>query len=101
MGPETFVLIVLVLFVMIALLKTARIVPQKTVFIIERLGKYNATLDAGFHILIPFFDNIAYKHSMKEKVIDVPPQSCITKDNISGEVDGVLYMQITDPVKAR
>ena len=100
MGPETIVLIALALFVMIALLKTARIVPQKTMFIIERLGKYNATLDAGFHILIPFFDNIAYKHSMKEMVIDVPPQGCITKDNISVEVDGILYMQITDPVKA-
>ncbi|MBI2427452.1 MAG: paraslipin [Ignavibacteriales bacterium] len=76
------------------------VVPQKTVFIVERLGKYNATLEAGFHILIPFIDRIAYKHSLKEMVIDVPPQSCITKDNIGVEVDGILYLQITDPVKA-
>jgi regulator of protease activity HflC (stomatin/prohibitin superfamily) len=94
------VLIGVFLLVFIILLKTARIVPQKTVFIIERLGKYHATLDAGFHILIPFMDRIAYRHLMKEMVIDVPPQQCITKDNIAVEVDGILYLQIMDPVKA-
>jgi regulator of protease activity HflC (stomatin/prohibitin superfamily) len=67
---------------------------------VERLGKYHATLEAGFHILLPFIDRVADKHSMKEMVIDVPPQSCITKDNIAVEVDGILYMQIVDPVKA-
>ena len=99
MSP-TFVLFVLVLFIIITLVNTARIVPQKTVYIIERLGKYYATLEAGFHILIPFVDKVAYRHSMKEMVIDVPPQNCITKDNISVEVDGILYLQIVDPVKA-
>ena len=94
------VLIILAVFVLILFMKTARVVPQNTVFIIERLGKYRATLEAGFHILIPFIDKIAYKHSLKEMVIDVPPQVCITKDNISVEVDGILYMQIVDPVKA-
>ncbi len=97
---EVYILLGLILFAFVIIGKTARVVPQKTVFIIERLGKYSATLDAGFHILIPFIDRIAYKHSMKEMVIDVPPQSCITKDNIGVEVDGILYLQITDPVKA-
>lgn len=100
MGFETIIILGIVFFVFIILLKTARVVPQKTVFVIERLGKYNATLEAGFHILIPFIDRIAHKHSMKEMVLDVPPQTCITKDNISVEVDGILYMQIVDPVKA-
>ncbi len=97
---EVYILLGLILFAFILLGKTARVVPQKTIFIVERLGKYSATLDAGFHILIPFIDRVAYKHSMKEMVIDVPPQGCITKDNISVEVDGILYLQITDPVKA-
>jgi len=97
---EYIILLVVIIFIIIVLAKTARVVPQKTVFIIERLGKYSATLDAGFHILVPFLDKVAYKHSMKEMVIDVPPQTCITKDNIAVEVDGILYMQIIDPVKA-
>ncbi len=74
--------------------------PQKSAFIIERLGKYAKTLDAGFHILIPFLDKVAYRHSLKEIAIDVPSQSCITRDNIAVEVDGILYMQVVDPVKA-
>ena len=97
---EYIILLVVIIFIIIVLAKTARVVPQKTVFIIERLGKYSATLDAGFHILVPFLDKVAYKHSMKEMVIDVPPQTCITKDHIAVEVDGILYMQIIDPVKA-
>jgi regulator of protease activity HflC (stomatin/prohibitin superfamily) len=64
------------------------------------LGKYSRSLEAGFHILYPFLDKVAYKHSLKEFAIDVPPQSCITKDNISVEIDGVLYMRVVDPVKA-
>ena len=96
----TVIIFGLVVFVFILLTQSSRIVPQKTVYIIERLGKYHATLEAGFHILVPFIDRVAYKHSMKEMVIDVPPQSCITKDNIAVEVDGILYLQITDPVKA-
>lgn len=100
MELEIIFLLVLALFVFIIFIKTARVVPQKTVFIIERLGKYKATLDAGFHILIPFIDKVAYKHSLKEMAVDVPPQSCITKDNIQVEVDGILYLQIIDPVNA-
>ncbi|HEY5122805.1 MAG TPA: SPFH domain-containing protein [Ignavibacteria bacterium] len=94
------ILVILAIFVLIIFLKTARVVPQNTVFVVERLGKYRATLEAGFHILIPFIDKIAYKHTLKEMVIDVPPQVCITKDNIAVEVDGILYLQIIDPVKA-
>jgi regulator of protease activity HflC (stomatin/prohibitin superfamily) len=84
----------------ITLFNTARIVPQKQAFIVERLGKYQRTLNAGFHILIPFLDRVAYKHTLKEMAADVPPQTCITRDNIAVEVDGVLYMQVIDPVKA-
>lgn len=97
---EVVIILILIIFIMIVILKTARVVPQKTVFIIERLGKYKATLDAGFHILIPFLDKVAYKHELKEMVLEVPPQTCITKDNIAVEVDGILYMQIIDPIKA-
>lgn len=97
---QTFVIVGLVLLAIITLLKTARVVPQKTVFIVERLGKYRATLEAGFHILMPFVDRIAYRHSLKEMAMDVHPQTCITKDNIQVEVDGILYFLIVDPVKA-
>lgn len=90
----------IVIFIVVAIFKTARIVPQKVAFIVERLGKYAKTLDAGFHILIPFLDRVAYKHSLKEVAVDVESQTCITKDNISVEVDGVLYLQVIDPVKA-
>lgn len=99
----TFGLVVavgLVILVVIALLKIARIVPQKSAFIIERLGKYSKTLDAGFHLLVPFLDKVAYKHSLKEFAVDVASQTCITRDNIAVEVDGVLYLQVIDPVKA-
>ncbi len=84
----------------VILFKVARIVPQRTVYIVERLGKYHATLEAGFHLLMPFVDRIAYKHTLKEQTIDVPSQSCITKDNIQVVVDGVMYIQVIDPKKA-
>ena len=80
--------------VIIIIFKTAKIVPQREQFVIERLGKYSRTLDAGFHILIPFLDIVAYRHSMKERAIDIPSQACITKDNIAVTIDGVLYMQV-------
>jgi len=99
-GPGTIAGLVLIVFLIITIIKTARIVPQREAFVVERLGKYSKTLQAGFHILIPFFDKVAYKHSLKEIAMDVPPQNCITKDNIAIEVDGVLYMQVLDPKKA-
>ena len=91
---------IVALVVLVAILKTAVVVPQKTAYIVERLGKYRTTLEAGFHILLPFFDRIAYRHTLKEMAIDVPPQECITKDNIAVSVDGILYLQVMDPVKA-
>ena len=90
----------LTVFVIIALIKTAQVVPQRSAYVVERLGKYSRTLDAGFHIIIPFIDKVAYKHSLKEIAIDVPSQTCITKDNISVSVDGILYMQVIDPKAA-
>lgn len=86
--------------VVVALFKTARVVPQRQQFVVERLGKYSRTLDAGFHILIPFLDKVAYKHSLKEVAIDVPSQMCITKDNIAVEIDGILYLQVVDSKSA-
>ncbi|MBN2478783.1 MAG: paraslipin, partial [Parachlamydiales bacterium] len=96
----TFISIFLVILIIITIIKTAIIIPQMTVFVIEKLGKYNRTLSAGFHILVPFIEKIAYKHSLKEKTINVPEQICITKDNIPVAVDGFLYLQIVDPKKA-
>lgn len=86
--------------VIIAIMKGARVVPQRSAFVIERLGKYSRTLDAGFHVLIPFLDSVVAKHSLKEQVIDVPSQMCITRDNIAIEIDGVLFLQVLDPMKA-
>jgi regulator of protease activity HflC (stomatin/prohibitin superfamily) len=100
MSASTIILIVLILFLLIAFLSTFKVVPQRSVYIVERLGKYSRTLDAGFHILIPFIDKIAYKQNLKEQAIDVASQICITKDNIAVEVDGILYLQVIDPTKA-
>jgi len=96
----TVILIALIIFILISFIRCFRIVPQKSAFLVERLGKYKATLQAGFHILVPFIDKVAYKHTLKEQAVDVPPQMCITKDNIAVEVDGILYMQVVDPQKA-
>ena len=86
----------LAILVVVAIVKTAWIVPQREQFVIERLGKYSRTLDAGFHILIPFMDRVAYRHSLKEQAVDVASQTCITRDNISVSIDGILYMQVVD-----
>ncbi len=96
----TIVIIGIIVFVVVLFLKTMRIVPQKQAYIVERLGKYSKTLDAGFHILFPFIDRVAYRHTLKEQAVDVPPQQCITRDNIAVEVDGILYMMVVDPRKA-
>jgi regulator of protease activity HflC (stomatin/prohibitin superfamily) len=86
--------------VVYTIMKCVRIVPQRQAFIVERLGKYHCTLDAGLHLLVPVIDRVAYKQSLKEQAIDVPPQQCITRDNITVEVDGILYMMVMDPAKA-
>ncbi|MCH8502622.1 MAG: paraslipin [Aliidiomarina sp.] len=88
------------LAVIIVIIKTARIVPQRSNFVIERLGKYSRTLDSGFHILIPFIDKVAYIQTLKEEVIDVDRQACVTKDNIQVGINGVLYIQVIDAYKA-
>jgi regulator of protease activity HflC (stomatin/prohibitin superfamily) len=100
MDAISVILLIVAFFFIVAIFKTARIVPTQWVYVVERLGKYSKNLEAGFHILIPFLDKVAYRHSLKERAIDVPPQMCITKDNISVEIDGVLYMRVVDPVKA-
>ena len=100
LSPGLIIFAVLAVFVVIVLVKTAVVVPQRMEFIVERLGKYSKTLSAGFHILVPFLDRVAYKRSLKEVVIDVQSQTCITADNISIAVDGVLYMQVMDSKKS-
>ena len=87
---------VLVVFIIVVLVKTAVVVEQQYEYVIERLGKYRTTLEAGFHILIPFFDKVAYKRSLKEQSIDIPAQTCITADNVSMEIDGCLYLQVVN-----
>lgn len=94
-------LIFLVAFVaIIVLIKTFVIVPQENAWVIENLGKYKKTLGPGLHIVIPVIQKVAYKHTLKEEVIDVPPQICITKDNVQLKIDGILYLKVMDPNKA-
>lgn len=92
--------IVILIFVIITLFNTVRIVPQQQIWIMERLGKYNRSLEAGLHFVIPFLDIIRFRHSLKEVVLDIPAQVCITKDNVSVSVDGVLFFRVTDAAKA-
>jgi regulator of protease activity HflC (stomatin/prohibitin superfamily) len=94
------VVIVLALVVIVIVAKTAVVVPQQSAFVVERLGKFSGTLSAGFHILVPFFDVIRYKHSLKEQAIDIPPQVCITRDNVQVAVDGVLYLKVMNAERA-
>ncbi len=100
MTPGISALLIIIAFVVILLWKTAVVVPQRSAYVIERLGKYRATLEAGLHILLPFFDRVAYKRSLKEEPIDIPAQTCITADNVTLEVDGILYLQVIDPKKS-
>jgi len=86
--------------VVIIIAKTAVVVPQQNAFIVERLGKYQGTLDPGFHILLPFLDVIRYKHGLKERAIDIPEQICITRDNVQVGIDGVLYLKVMDAKRA-
>lgn len=97
---EIFFLVVIILFGLLLFNKSFKVVPQRSAYIIERLGKYNATLSAGFHVLIPLIDKVAYKQNLKEIAFDVPPQNCVTRDNVSVEIDGILYVQVIDPHKA-
>jgi len=91
---------VLAVVVIVVIAKTAVVVPQQNAFVVERLGKYRSTLQAGFHVLLPFLDVVRYKHSLKEHAVDIPEQICITRDNVQVGVDGVLYLKVMDPQRA-
>ncbi len=91
---------ILAVLVLIIIAKTAVVVPQQHAYVVERLGKYSGTLGAGFHVLIPFFDTIRYRHVLKETAIDIPAQVCITRDNVQVGVDGVLYLKVLNPERA-
>lgn len=99
---ENFGTVALVLFILglVFIFKTINVVPQQHAWVVERLGKYHATLGPGLNIVVPFVDRIAYKHVLKEIPLDVPPQVCITRDNTQLQVDGILYFQITDAMRA-
>lgn len=99
-GSSLTVFVFLALLVIFVLFKTALVVPNQQAVVVERLGKFHAVLFAGFHILIPFIDAVAYRRSLKEDVLDVPKQTCITKDNVSVDIDGVLYLQVVNPEKS-
>jgi regulator of protease activity HflC (stomatin/prohibitin superfamily) len=90
----------LAVFVLIVLFKTAIVVPQQSAYVVERLGQYSKTIEAGFHILMPFLEVIRYRHSLKETAIDVAAQVCITRDNVQVQVDGVLYLKVLNPERA-
>ncbi len=92
--------VVLALFVIITLFNCVLIVPNQQAYVLERLGKFHASMYAGLHIRIPFVDRVAYRRSLKEEVLDVPKQTCITRDNVSVDIDGVLYLQVVSPEKS-
>jgi len=94
------VILAALLLLLIIFAKTAIVVPQQNAYIVERLGKYTGTLDAGFHILVPFMDVIRYRHTLKEQSVDIPAQVCITRDNVQVQVDGVLYLKVLNPERA-
>ncbi|MBB6133488.1 regulator of protease activity HflC (stomatin/prohibitin superfamily) [Massilia aurea] len=99
---STLSIVALIIFVvaLVFVFKTINVVPQQNAWVVERLGKYHATLAPGLNFVVPFIDRIAYKHSLKEIPLDVPPQVCITRDNTQLQVDGVLYFQVTDAMRA-
>ena len=100
MDVSTIVALGAVVLAVLILVKTAVVVPQQNAFVVERLGRYSKTLHAGFHILFPFIERVAYRHSLKELATDIDEQVCITNDNVQVGVDGVLYMQVLDPGRA-
>lgn len=100
MTEGLIVVLVLTVLVVIVIAKTAVVVPQQSTYVVERLGKYRTTLGAGFYVLLPFFDRIRYRHSLKEMAVDIPEQVCITRDNVQVHVDGVLYLKVMNPQRA-
>jgi len=100
MASGTWVVLILAVLVVYVIAKTAVVVPQQSAYVVERLGKYSDTLNAGFHILLPFVDSIRYRHSLKETAVDIPEQVCITRDNVQVAVDGILYLKVLNPERA-
>ena len=97
MGPLGFILIGLIAFIIIVVIANIKIVPQSKAFVIERLGAYHTTWQTGLHVLIPIIERVAKQVSLKEQVADFPPQPVITKDNVTMQIDTVVFFQITDP----
>ena len=95
-----FFFFILLFIAIVFIAKSVNVVPQQHAWVVERLGKYHATLAPGLNIVVPFIDRVAYKHNLKEIPLDVPSQICITKDNTQLQVDGILYFQITDAMRA-
>ncbi len=91
---------VLVTLVVLVILRSIKVIPQQNAYVVERLGKFHEVLQPGFNLIIPFFDRVAYRHSLKETAMDIPEQICITKDNVQVAVDGVVFAQVIDPAKA-
>lgn len=99
-GVGTLIIAFLVIYFIYKLIRSIRLVPTKSAYIVERLGKYSKTLEAGFHPLLPFIDKVAFIQDLKEETIPVPPQDCFTNDNVKVEVDGVIYISVVNPVNA-
>lgn len=95
-----FLAVIFVAFVAVVLFSAVRIVPQQVSFVIERFGKYDRTLNAGLHIIVPFMDRVAYRHTLKELVLDIPEQLCITRDNVQVHVDGIIFIRVMDASRA-
>ena len=100
MEPTLIVVILIALLVLFTIYRTAVVVPQQSAFVVERLGRYHNTLNAGFHVLVPFVDAIRYRHSLKEQAMDIPAQICITRDNVQVGVDGILYLKVLNAERA-
>ena len=96
MNEFSILILITVILIVIVLFNTAKVVPQRQEYIVERLGKFSRTLSAGLHLLVPFLDVVRYKRTLKEEVFEVSKQNCITKDNVALGIDGVLYLQVMD-----
>jgi regulator of protease activity HflC (stomatin/prohibitin superfamily) len=99
-NPILIAVLAILAVVIYVIYRTAVVVPQQSAYVVENLGKYSRTMQAGFHILIPFIERVAYKHTLKEQATDIHEQICITRDNVQVGVDGVLYLQVLDPRRA-
>jgi len=97
---NTLLTVVLVFVFFFVFYRLIRIVPEQEAWILQQFGKYRRTMGAGLHLVVPFVQRVAYRHSLKEEVIDVPPQICVTQDNVQVSVDGLLYLKVVDPAKA-